>query len=205
MRFDSLIATSIGPGIIIPIVLLAIAVPAGFVWAKKLKTGGASPSVESPTAAGTRLTSAALRDLASPPWRIVYEIAEEKLDGIEHVIIGPAGVFAVQTSMDPLPAPRVEPASAHEIARVAILRGGLDDALRRCAMTSDQLVTFHWGVGSEPHGPAVEVSPGAVAVDGRAIPAWAATLREQRLSAAQVDLAWQTVVTAIGRPDPLAT
>ncbi len=205
MRFNSLIAASIGPGIIIPIIVLAIAAPAGFVWAKKLKTGGASTRVESPTAVGTRLTSDALRDLASPPWRIVYEITEEKLDGIEHVIIGPAGVFAVQTSMDPLPAPRVDPASAHEIARVAILRGGLDDALRRCAMTSDQLVTFHWGVDSDHRGQSVEVSPGAIAVDGRAIAAWAATLRERRLSPAQVDLAWQTVVAAIGRPDPLAT
>ncbi len=204
MRFDSLIAATIGPGIIVPIILLAIATPAGLVWAKKLKTVEVSTSAGSASAAAAHLTSAALRDLASPPWRIVYEIGEEKLDGIEHVIIGPAGVFAVQTSMDPLPAPRVDPASAHEIARVAILRGGLDDALRRCAMSSDQLVTFHWGIGSDPQGPAVAVSPGAIAVDGRAIPAWAATLREQRLSPAQVDLAWQTVVTATGRPDPLA-
>jgi hypothetical protein len=50
--------------------------------------------------------------------------------------------------------------------------------------------------------------PGASAVDGRHVRDWAdraATERDgQPLSPAQVDLAWQTVVTAIGRPDPLA-
>jgi hypothetical protein len=94
------------------------------------------------------------------------------------------------------------------VAAAAIRRGGLDDALRRCAMTSDRLITMHWGTNDGAAPISVDVMPGASAVDGRHVRDWAdraATERDgQPLSPAQVDLAWQTVVTAIGRPDPLA-
>ena len=68
-------------------------------------------------------------------------------------------------------------------------------------MSSDRLVHVHWGAaaGSEI---AVDVMPGLVAVDGRQLATWADGSRS-RLTPAQVDLAWQTVTTAIGRPDPL--
>lgn len=192
-----------GPGIIIPLVLVAIIVPVAFTWAKKnLKDGGARSSDEVVVTPSARLTSNALRELPIPPWRVVYEIAEEKLGGLGHVLIGPAGVFAVQTSMDPLPEPIPDP-DAHTVARAAIARGGLDDALRRCGMSSDRLVTVHWGANADGSPIAVETVPGAIAVDGRALTGWAAGLTGD-LSPAQVDLAWQTVTTAIGRPDPLA-
>ena len=41
-------------------------------------------------------------------------------------------------------------------------------------------------------------------VDGRRITEWTGGLPSGALTPAQVDLAWQTVVTSIGRPDPLA-
>ncbi len=200
---SSVISASIGPGIIVPIVLLGLVVPVGFIWAKRLKAGDIAGGLENATTSGARLTSGALRGITAPPWRVVYEIADDKLGGVEHVLIGPAGVFAVQTSMDALPCRRTEEPTAHEIARAAILRGGLDDALRRCGMTSDQLVTIHWGVGGAGVGPSVDVVPGAIAVDGRSITGWTDSLDQQKLSPAQVDIAWQTITTAIGRPDPL--
>ena len=86
-----------------------------------------------------------MRTLESPPWRIVYEISPDRLGGVEHVLIGPAGIFAIVTSMDPMPPAGRRP-DPHAVAAAAILRGALDDALRRCAMTSDRLVTVHWGV-----------------------------------------------------------
>ena len=192
-----------GPEIIIPLILLAIIVPTVLTWAKRnlrdpAKEGASAASEPAP---GGRLTSAALRDLPSPPWRVVYEIADDKLGGVEHVLIGPSGVFAVRTSMDPMPAgPPADP-SPTEIAQPAIVRSELDDALRRCAMESDLLVRVHWGTG--PEGPAaIDTLPGSIAVDGRRIEEWADAL-DDRLTSAQVDLAWQTVTTAIGRPDPL--
>ncbi len=196
-----------GPGILIPVLVIAIVVPVGVTWAhRRFKSPGADDD-EPAIAPGARLTSNALRTLAAPPWRVVYEIQHERLGGVQHVVIGPPGIFALVTSMDPMPtAPDGDP-DAHAIAQAAILRGALDDALRRCAMTSDRLVTVHWGVNATDRS-AVDLLPGATAVDGRQIEAWAGS-REARadgtsLTAAQVDLAWQTVVTAIGRPDPLA-
>lgn len=193
-----------GPGIIIPLVIVGVAVPVAFAWAKKtLKDGAGSPTDEPVVAPSARLTSNALRDLPSPPWRVVYEIADDKLGGLGHVAIGPAGILAVETSMDPLPqAPLAQP-DAHAVATAAIARGILDDALRRAAMSSDLLVTVHWGAPVAGGPIAVETVPGAVAVDGRSLRTWA-DQQSGSMSQAQIDLAWQTVTIAIGRPDPLA-
>lgn len=189
------------PGIVIPIILLLIAVSFGFRWARGLKAGASAP-VEAAPPPSARLTSNALRELPSPPWRVVYEVSADKLGGIEHVLIGPPGVFAMQTSMEPLPQPS-EP-DPRAIGRAAIARGPLDDALRRCAMSSDSLVTVHWGIDQQAtRGPSLEVVPGQLAVDGRRIDEWCRSL-PAALTPAQVDLAWQTVLTSIGRPDPLA-
>jgi hypothetical protein len=190
-----------GPGIIIPVVIVVVVVPAAFVWAKRrLKDGS---SIDDVVAPGTRLTSGALRTLPAPPWRIVPEIAEDKLGGVEHVAIGPAGVFAVRTSMSPLPDGADDVTDPAEIARAAIARGPLDDVLRRCAMSTDRLLVVHWGPPVEGAPPSVETMPGVTAADGRTLDTWAAA-QPDRLTTAQVDLAWQTVTTAIGRPDPLS-
>ena len=190
-----------GPGIIIPVAILAVVVPVGLFWAKK--TLKDAPNDRTDTAPPTgRLTGAALRELPSPPWRVVYEIADDKLGGSEHVLIGPAGIFAVRTAMSPIPTPSGDPPEATEVARAAIIRGPLDDALGRCAMESDRLLEVHWAPPVDA-GPAwVEAIPGVTAVDGRRLDEWAAA-QPERLAPAQVDLAWQTVTTAIGRPDPL--
>ena len=196
-----------GPGIIIPLLLVAVVVPVVFVWARRRFKEQADTGGELPTAPAVRLTSNALRALESPPWRVVYEIAADRMNGVEHVLIGPAGVFAVETSMDPLPAP-VAGADPHAVAAAAIMRGGLDDALRRCAMARDRLVRIPWGANPADTPASVDLMPGVTAVDGRRITEWTRDVTTGRdgptLSPAQIDLAWQTVLTAIGRPDPLA-
>ncbi len=199
-----------GPKILIPLFLLIVIVPTVSFWAKKrFKTGldgGDSPVV----APSGRLTSNALRSLSTPPWRVVYEIGPDKLGGIEHVLIGPAGAFALTTSLEPLPPPHAPDADhddPHEVARVAIIRGELDDALRRCALQSSGLVEVHWGPAADGAPASLSAGYGVIAVEGRQLEAWADGLASNDgtvLTPAQVDLAWQTVVTAIGRPDPLA-
>ena len=200
-----------GLGIIIPLVLVVIVVPVAFTLAKRYLKDGASSHVDEPVIApSTRLTSNALRELPTPTWRVVYEIAADKLGGPAHVLVGPPGIFAVQTSMDPMPIAAPIEHDPHAVAAAAIARGGLDDALRRCAMSSEQLLTIHWGAPVEGSPAAVDTVPGAIAVDGRAVVRWAEQLavgidaEREALSQARVDLAWQTVTTAIGRPDPLA-
>jgi hypothetical protein len=197
-----------GPGIIIPVVVLSIVLPAVTTLARrrfKHVTAGLGTDLGSATDPSVRLTSDALRALATPPWRVVHEIAPARLGGIDHVVIGPPGVLALTTTIDPLPPQStIEAADPSAVAKAAILRGELDDALRRCAMTSDRLVVVHWAGPTSSDRDSVEPLPGVVAVRGRSLRAWLDGLDGARLSPAQVDLAWQTVVTAIGRPDPLA-
>lgn len=193
-----------GLNIIIPVVLVAVIVPAAFVWARSRLKGGADGAADEPiTPPSDRLTSNALRSLDSPPWRIVYEIAPERLSGIAHVAIGPPGIFAIRTSMDPLPDQVAAAVDAKAVGAAAIARGGLDDALRSVGMASDRLVVVNWGRTEAPHH-SIETLPAVTAVDGRRIGDWANSLTTSTLTPAQVDLAWQAVVRAIGRPDPLA-
>lgn len=193
-----------GLNIIVPVVLVAVVVPIAFAWARKRFKEGASGRSDDPLAPSSdRLTSAALRSLDSPPWRIVYEIAPERLSGIGHVAIGPAGIFAIRTSMEPLPSPASNSADAQAVGAAAIARGGLDDALRSVGMASDRLVVVNWGRTEAPHH-SVETLPAVTAVDGRRIGEWANSLAPGALTPSQVDLAWQAVLKSIGRPDPLA-
>ena len=62
-----------GPSIIIPLLVIAVVVPVALTWAKKqFKDGGAGVVDEVAVAPSARLTSTALRELPSPPWRVVY-------------------------------------------------------------------------------------------------------------------------------------
>ena len=197
-----------GPGIIVPLVVLAVVLPVAFTYAKRyLRDGVQNRPDEPPVPPSDLLTSKALRDLPNPRWRVVYEIGEERLGGPGHVLIGPPGIFAVMTTMDPMPTTPVGPADANAVAHAAIARGGLDDALRRCGMSSDRLIEIRWGAPTEGSPAHLDLLPGVTAVDGRAIVEWAASALEAgdgaSLTAGQVDLAWQTVTTSIGRPDPL--
>ena len=191
-----------GSNIIIPVIIIAVVVPGVTLWAKHRFRDSADADDDLPVAPSDRFTSNALRELDSPPYRVVYEIAADRMGGVGHVLIGPSGIFAMRTTMEPLPKPPSGEPDAREISQAAVARADLDDALRRCAMSSDRLVSIHWGTneGSEI---AVELSPGHTAVDGRSLNDWIAGQAPDALTPAQVDLAWQSVVTAIGRPDPL--
>lgn len=193
-----------GADIIIPVIAIVVVVPLALAWAKRyFKDNTGASDDASLVAQSDRLTSRALRELDSPPWRVVYEVPASKLTGIAHVLIGPAGIFALRTTMEPLPTQTREDADARAIGEAAIQRGGIDDALRRCAMGSDRLVLVHWGV-NESAEIAIDLMPGVAAIDGRELSTWANSVQGTALTTSQIDLAWQTVVTAIGRPDPLA-
>jgi hypothetical protein len=198
----------IGPGIIVPVVVVAVVVPV--VWwllHSRLRGGAAGSAASEPVgASGRRITSDALRSLPSPPWRVVPEIADRALGGIEHVLIGPGGIFAVVTSLTPLPTD--DPAAgaaaggrAAAMAASAIARLPLDELLAGCRLTSTAHVTVHWGQHGDPGWR--ETAHAALAVAGDRLDAWAASLPE-RLDPADVTAAWRAVTTGIGRPDPSA-
>jgi hypothetical protein len=142
---------------------------------------------ELPSAPAIRLTSKALRTLESPPWRVVYEISQERMDGVEHVLIGPGGIFALVTSMDPMPHGRRR--RSHAVAATAAIARRARRRAGQCAMTSDRLVTVHWErTSAAPL--SIEVMPGVTAVDGRRLRDWAdaAAGRDGPPHPAQVDL-----------------
>lgn len=191
----------IGPGIIIPLVALAVIVPGAYLLFKRY-TASLSVDDSARVVSGAGLTSRALHRIPQPPWRVVYEIPPQALGGIDHVLIGPGGIFAVTTEVSPLPGGPVDHDPKDLMVQAAIARSALDDALGRCAMGSDARVAVHWG-RTESDEVDAELAPGALAVAGQRLDVWLASLPGDRLTGSQVDLAWQTVVTAIGRPDPL--
>lgn len=193
----------IGPSIIVPIVAVVIIVVAGFVLFKRY-LNSIKPDTDAGIPSGARLTAAALHRLPTPPWRVVYEVANDSLGGIDHVLIGPAGIFAITTSLAKMPSPSPQPPSAETVARGAIARGELDDILRRCAMESTGHVAVYWGRVDDADAAVVEIAHGSIAVSGHLIDDWFESLPTTGLAPSQADQAWQTVVTGIGRPDPLS-
>lgn len=207
----------LGPGIIVPIVIVAIVVPVAYVLVRRRLR-----SVTDTTSRGPRavpLTSASLQRHARRPWRVVHEIAAERLGGVEHVVIGPPGVFAVVSVLAPVPTTPVE--DPIEIGRLAVLRGEVDDRTGAVGVPCRTLVVIHWGRTVEGTPVETPLAPGTVAVDGHRLDQWlphrldalrvgdapdagANSGDEPRaLTPTQVDLAWRTVTTGIGRPDPV--
>lgn len=70
-------------------------------------------------------------------------------------------------------------------------------------MESTGHVAIFWGRGDDADTVVVDIAHGSIAVSGHRIDDWFESLPTTGLSPLQADLAWQTVVTGIGRPDPL--
>ena len=119
-----------GPGIIIPVAVLAVAIPVTLgVTRRRFKqvAAGIGPDLGHATDPAVRLTSNALRVLGTPPWRVVHEIARQRLGGIDHVVIGPPGVLPIMTTIEPLPsAPSEGEHDPAAVAEAAVLRGDVD-------------------------------------------------------------------------------
>lgn len=194
----SIIAGAIAAALVVGAVTLAV-------FRRRVAT---SATVASVAPSGRRLTSDALRRLDTPTWRVVHELPDDVLGGIDHVLIGPIGVVAIVTRLSPLP-PTVAPGDAHDrlatndLAASAVARAELDDALATVGMRSEVLVDLHWGRNDRDEA-FVEIGRDHLAVDGRRIEEWL-DVPEPRLTPTLVDHAWSTIVTAVGRPDPLRT
>jgi hypothetical protein len=192
----------VSPGIVISLVVVAAVVIGAFALYKRYLRSLA-PDDRVRQVSGARLTSERLHELPTPPWRIVYEIGEDRLGGVDHVVIGPSGIIAVATTMADRPAPDAT-ADAHLVAAAAMLRSGVDDLARRAGMPCDTLAKVFWGAPQPGRPAAFESMHATLAVEGQRLTEWLATLPPGPFNAAQVDLGWQAIVTGIGRPDPLA-
>jgi hypothetical protein len=193
-------------GILVPIAVLLAVIVGGFVWYRR---SVARMSVGEPRpVSGTRLTAEALHRLASPPWRVVYEIGGA-LGGVDHVVIGPPGVIALATVMAdrPVPGRLLESVGAAQlVGEAAVARGPVDELVRPVGLSCRLTAKVFWG-GPDARRPAADdVAHGSQFVEGQRIADWLEALSASTtapLESAQVDLAWQAIVLGIGRPNPL--
>jgi hypothetical protein len=198
----------VGPGIVIPIILLVALVGGVFTWYRrsmtKMKPGETRPI------SGVRLTAESLHRLDSPPWRVIYEIGGA-LGGVDHVVIGPPGVIAITTIVADRPDPERLLAAAgvaQLTAEAAVERGPVDELARPAGVSCRLSARVFWGA-ADPDRPAFDdVAPGNHLVEGQRLADWLETLDDPsggqpRIAQSEIDLAWQAVVMGIGRPDPL--
>lgn len=191
------------PSVLIPLVATTLALVLFYVWYRR-KLADMKPDADSRSLPGARLTAERLRLLASPPWRAVYEIGERHLGAIDHVVVGPTGVIAIETLMLDRPEIAGGTSDAQLLATAAIERGDVDDLTRTVGVPCNLLAKVYWGAAQPDLPAAIEVTTGLVAVDGHRLVDWLVGLPPGPLAPAQIDQVWQVVTTGVGRPDPLA-
>lgn len=191
---------------IVVFLLVIGAMAAAYLWYRRKMADMVVDSTERALPGG-RLTAERLADLKNPPWRLVFEVNGSALGSVDHVIVGPTGVIAVETLMVDRPTPSTRdtnPNHAEVVAQSAIARSEVDELTRRVGVPCDLLARVYWGTPT-PDRPAAEpITDGAVAVEGQRLVEWLMARPPGPLSTAQVDQVWQAILTGIGRPDPLA-
>lgn len=198
--------TSVVFRILIPLIVVVLVMGGFYAWYSKKMTDMKLTDGERPLP-GARLTSERLRSMPNPPWRVVFEIGEKSLGTIDHVVVGPVGVIAVETIMADRPevGEAAEQSNAAQLmANAAITRGDLDDLTSAVGVPCKLLAKVYWGTPAPDQPAAVNVTEGLVAVEGQRLAQWLMALPPGSLVPAQVDQVWQTVLIGIGRPDPLA-
>lgn len=193
-------------GIIIPLVVLPLLIVGILLWYRR-SIAAMAPAGSKPVS-GLRLTAEALHRMPSPPWRVVYEIGGA-LGEVDHVVVGPVGVLAITTSVADRPEPQqlLEARSeARLVSDAAIARGPMADLLRATAGSCDRSVAVFWGTPNARRPAADDVVHGYQLVEGQRIDQWLDALAAAcaaPLDQARIDEIWSTIVTGIGRPDPL--
>lgn len=194
-------------GIIVPLIILPVLLVGGYVWYRR-SLADMRPDQAKPVS-GLRLTAEALHRAPAPPWRVVHEIGGV-LGDVDHVVVGPPGVVAITTVVADRPDPaRLRDASSEAVlvSEAAIARGPLDELLRATAASCDRWARVHWGTPDAGRSAAEDLVHGSVLVEGQRIDEWLAEMAADAaapLDAGRIDSIWRTVVTGIGRPDPLA-
>lgn len=185
--------------------VVTVLVLVGFWFWYRRKIADLAPDAEERTLPGARLTSEHLATLATPPWRTVREISPGHLGSIDHVVIGPAGVVAIETVLADRPPPSAEPAGSdpHLVGAAAVARGDVDDLVRETGIGCEVFARVYWGHPDPALEAAHEVATGHHAVEGQRLGEWLHELPSKGLTESQVDLAWRAVLVGIGRPDPL--
>lgn len=197
-----------GPGIVIPLVVLPAIAIGVLVWYRRT-LAALHDDDPPPAVSGIRLTAETLHRLQAPAWRVVYETTGHFGD-VDHVVIGPSGVIAITTAVSDRPDRSTLLAAMGEpqlIAQAAIARGDVDDLARRNGARCDGWARVYWGA-PDPARPAADVVvTGSLLVEGQRLEEWVLSTAAgpPRLTPRAVELVWRGIVTGIGRPDPASS
>lgn len=190
-------------GFLIPVVLILAGMALVWRYYRKRMSDLTTGSPDRPLQ-GSRLTAERLRGLSNPPWRVVHYIGDQ-LGAIDHVVIGPGGVIAIQTILSDRPDLSGGSSTDPErIAAAAIARGAVDDITRPLGVPCNLEARVYWGVAQPDLPASLGITHGQVAVEGQRLEQWLIGLPPGTLGSTHVDQLWQAVVMGIGRPDPLA-
>ena len=196
---------SVGPGIVIPLVVLPAIAIGVLVWYRR-KVASLQHDDAAPAMSGVRLTAETLHRLPAPAWRVVFETSGH-LGDVDHVVIGPSGVIAITTTMSDRPdRPALLEAIGEPqlVAQAAIARGDVDDLAARAGARCDVWARVHWGAPDASRPPAEVVVTGSLLVEGQRLEDWVRSTAADppRLSPSEIVVVWRAIVTGIGRPDP---
>lgn len=172
------------------------------VWSQVVYNTGTSPAMMGDL--GEQWTAHELRKLTGEGWRLVNHVLLKNRD-IDHVVVGPGGVFAVETKWtatpwewDPLDK-RISAAAkqaldnAHDLALWHGVRGqGIDQT---------HPVVFLWGRGAQEIPIDAEVD-GARIVTQRSVALWRASFGTSGLTPAQVRGVWTALDKQCRMRDP---
>ena len=151
-----------------------------------------------------RWTASELRTLQRRGWRLVNHVMWQRHD-VDHVLVGPGGVFVVETKWSSrswgLTGEDDRLEAAVERARSNARRVQL--WLRGEGVTAVHPVVMIWGAGTSDVPPerAVQATGDAVVVMGPRAALWRSSLPDGVLTAAQVDAVWRVLERYVARRD----
>lgn len=162
-------------------------------WNQVVYATGTAPAMMGDL--GEQWTAQELRKLTGKGWRLVNHVILKQRD-IDHVLVGPAGVFAVETKWTATPwewgpvDPRI--VAAARTAREHAHDLTLWHDLKSLGIGEGHPVVFLWGQGAAGIPADAEVD-GVRIVTGKSAAPWRASLSHDGLTADQIREAWSAL------------
>ncbi len=150
-------------------------------------------------------TAQELRKLKRRGWRVVNHLMLRTWD-IDHVLVGPGGIFAIETKWSSRPW-ELDPPEDRVVAAVRNTKANARDLslwqpIRATGAGQAQGVLVLWGGGENADGSSrSRTLDGVIVVPARAIDAWRDALPALGLDASQVEACWQALEHQVGVRD----
>jgi hypothetical protein len=171
-----------------------------WLWSIVVQLSGSSPAMLGDH--GEQWTAQELRKLRRSGWRVINHVVLRRWD-IDHVLVGPGGVYAIETKwsaeawMDPCRREGV----VRALDRAAGNARDLRLLLRPHGVTEVRSVIFLWGGANQDVRP--HQRGASTVLSGRFAGQWRDALPGSGMSADQVEQVWAKIEAACCRRDPL--